>query len=152
MAAPTYAEVDYLTPLLQLSVGIVLLIFCLPLVFHGLYRRSKFSQLGEGHRTRKARSSIRSELLVSAAGILGGVTLGLVAWSGYGTATTNFEANIEQRYHPQELSLGSWNGSWATVDITLADGARFTDSVVVIREGYEPFIEDIWNHAQGTAG
>ena len=146
MEEHNYAVVDFMTPMMHLGVAGILLVFALPLLIHGFVRRRRFGRLSEGYQTYQARSSIRTELITGTVVLIGCAVFGGLAWNGYQTATTNFVANIEQRYQPVELNLGPWNGSWATVDLTLADGTRFPDSTVVLRAGYEPFIEDVWYH------
>lgn len=146
MDARTYAEVDYLTPMMHLGVAGILVVFGIPLLLHGLFRRRRFSRLRDGEQTWKARSSIRIELLTGGVALLIAAVFGALSWNGYERSTRHLEANIVQRYHPSSFELGYWNGSWATIDITLPDGTRFPDSIVMLRAGSEPFIEDIWYH------
>ena len=151
MEAQNYAEVDFMTPMMHLGVGGILLVFAIPLIIHALFRKRRFARLTEGYQTYKSRSSIRTEMVTGALCLAAALVFGVLAWTNYSTATSNLAANIEQRYQPAEFTLGSWNGSWATVDITLEDGTRFTDSVVVVRAGNEPFIEDVWYHTRDNA-
>lgn len=151
MEPTQFAEVDFLTPLTHLGIGGIFLVFTLPLLIHGFFRRHRFSKLSDGYQTYKARSSIRTELLIGTGTLLVTLGLGISFVVGYSTANSNLIANIEQRYQPVDLQLGVWNGSWVSVDMTLADGTHFPDSVVQIRANYEPFIEDVWYHQNPSA-
>ncbi|QRQ77891.1 hypothetical protein [Glutamicibacter protophormiae] len=141
-----YLNVDFGTPLIGVAVAGALLIATVPLLLHGWYRRKKFEQLPEGYQTYKLRSSIRTEVIAGGLGALLVVVLGIASAAGFASSARNLEANIERQYNPAQLSLGTFNGSWMSVGITLDDGTRFNDVPVEIRDGNEPFIEDVWYH------
>lgn len=116
------------------------------MLLHGWYRRSKFPKLTDGQQTYKLRASIRNEMIVGALGLVLMLAVGISSAVGYSSSLGNLQANIERHYSPTQLSLGTFNGWWMNVDITLADGTSFTNTPVEVREDNEPFIEDVWYH------
>lgn len=146
MDTSKFAEVDFFSAFIYLGVAGILLVFSVPLLMHGAFRRHKFSKLSQGYQTYQTRASIRNELIVGWAILAAMLGFLLASYFTYTTSAQNLHDNIQQQYQPTELSVGVWNGSWATVDLQLPDGTRFTDSIVTLRAGYEPFIEDVWYH------
>lgn len=141
-----YLNVDFITPLLGVGLAAVLLVGAVPLLLHGWYRKKKFERLADGYQTYKLRSSIRTEVIAGGLTLSLMAVLGFFAVLGYTSSARNLQANIVQLYNPAKLELGSFNGSWMSVDITLDDGTSFSNAQVEIRDGNEPFIEDVWYH------
>lgn len=141
-----YLNVDFVTPLFGIGVAAVLLVGGMPMLLHGWYRKKKFEQLSDGYQTYKLRSSIRAEVIAGGLALALMAVLGISAVLGYTSSARNLQANIERHYNPAQLELGTFNGSWISVDITLDDGTSFSNTPVEIREDNEPFIEDVWYH------
>lgn len=146
MEPTQFAKVDFYSAVMYLGIAGIALVFCVPLLIHGLTRRRSFRKLSDGYQTYKVRSSIRTELIVGWAILAAMLGFLLASFLTYSSSAKNLHDNIQQLYQPTDLRVGVWNGSWATVDLTLPDGTSFTDSVVTMREGSEPFIEDVWYH------
>ncbi|WP_313811025.1 hypothetical protein [Glutamicibacter sp.] len=142
----SYLEVDLYDPLVFAGVALIVLVFGIPILLHAWIRKAKFNKLPDGYQTHALRTSIRIETIVGAAAIAMLAALGIASWVGFNTAWSNLEANIEQKYHPVELNIHEYNGSWIGADITLEDGTSFNDVVVEIRDGNEPFITEVWYH------
>lgn len=151
MKVQDYLEVNFAMPMIFLSVGIIFLLLGIPCLVHGISRRRKFPLLPNGLRTWRKNASIRTELIVGVVGIFGAVVLSLFYWMGYSVAISNLETNIESRYSASEVKVSGWNGSWGKANLTLPDGKSFTGVQVVIRDEYEPFIWDVWNHERKVA-
>lgn len=143
---PSFLEVELQAPLLWAGAALLFFVFALPILIHFWIRKAKFKNLTTGYQTHALRRSIRIEGFVGA--ILMAVALSAVtlSWLGFSSAWSNLEANINQKYHPTELTINPYNGSWISVDITLDDGTSFENTVVEIRDGFEPFIADVWYH------
>ncbi|GAA1405073.1 hypothetical protein AUR04nite_07230 [Glutamicibacter uratoxydans] len=142
----SYLNVDFVLPLIGVGAAGVFLVFGIPMLIHAQIRKAKFNKLSDGYQTHALRSSIRLEKIIGISSLVAVVALCAGSWFGFGTAKSNLQANIEQKYQPSELSLGSYNGSWITADLTLPDGTKFKGVTVDIQDGGEPFIEDVWYH------
>ena len=143
---PAYLEVDLQEPLMWAGGSLLFFVFALPILIHAWVRKARFKKLSTGYQTHALRQSIRIEGLIGAAVLAVGIVMVSQSWIGFNTAWNNLEANINEKYQPTELAINPYNGSWVSVDITLDDGTSFDNTVVEIREAFEPFIADVWYH------
>lgn len=146
MDASKFVDVDFVVPMLYISVALMLALIFIPTLLHGLMRRRKFATLVTGYQTYAMRSSIRTELIVATLAGIFAVVCALIGGTGYTKAMDNLAVNIQTQYNPSSLELGYWNGSWATANITLDDGTSFEDVVVQLEGPGKPFIEKVWYH------
>lgn len=136
-----YLPVAFDLPLMAVAISVVFLLIGLALLPHALFRRRSFSRLRDGEQTYARRASIRTEFIVAAAaGVITAVFL-TVGITGYNNAMSNLEANVHKAYSPAELDIKYWNGSWATADVTFADGTTYKDAQISMQAAYRPFIE-----------
>jgi len=137
-----FLPVVFSRPLIALATSVIFLMIGLALLPHALMRRRYFSRLRDGEQTYSRRASIRTEFLC--AGIAGAMTVALVAFglASYRTAMSNLEANVHKEYSPTKLDIKYWNGSWATADITFADGTSIDGAQISVQDAYRPFIAE----------
>lgn len=143
---PSYSEVDLYAALMWAGVSLIFFVFALPILIHAWIRKVKFKKLSNGYQTHALRKSIRIEGIVGLGVLAVGLYVVAVSWYGFSTSWSNLEANIEQKYQPAELTINPYNGSWISADITLEDGTSFNNTVVEVRDAFEPFIADVWYH------
>lgn len=137
-----FLKVDFGTPLMLLGVAVIFFLLCIPMLIHGLIRRRKFSTLRDGEQTYSLRSSIRTELIMSALAAVLLVVCLVAGSSGYGRAMDNLQANIEREFSPTELDIHFWTGSSAVANISLPDGSSYEPATISLEDGYRPVINE----------
>ncbi|WP_102157786.1 hypothetical protein [Zhihengliuella halotolerans] len=137
-----YLDVDYLTPMLQVSVAILCVLAALPLCLHALARWIRFRREAEGRRTYALRSSIRIEAVVGGALVAATVVFAGFGLAGLTTAGENLQRNIHRAYPDVEtIESYAWNGSAAVVDVVMTTGERHVSRQVTILADGRPLLD-----------
>ncbi|WP_159612174.1 hypothetical protein [Glutamicibacter sp. JC586] len=137
-----FLKVDFATPLILLCVAVIFFLLCIPMLIHGLIRRRNFSRLRDGEQIYSLRSSIRTELIMSALAAVLVIACLVIGFTGYGRAMNNLQANIEREFSPTELEIHFWTGSSAIANISLPDGTSYDPATISVEEGYRPVINE----------
>ncbi|MCO1338047.1 hypothetical protein BJH93_03935 [Kocuria polaris] len=137
-----YLDVDYLTPMLQVSAAVLCLLAAMPLGLHALARWIAFRRLDPARRTYAFRSSIRNEAVTGGVLFVAAATFAGLGLAGLATAEENLRANILWAYPEVDaIEAYAWNGSSAIVDVVMTSGERHTSRQVDILIDGTPHLE-----------
>ena len=136
-----YLPVDFLTPLIFIAVAGILVLFGIPLGISALVRRKKFGTLADGLQTYARRRDLRIQSGISIGCFVLALAAAVTAVAGWNNSSKNLAANVETRYNVSNVTMLSWNGSWAVVDLIDSNGRPVNGVDVVLNDGSEPMLQ-----------
>lgn len=137
-----YQPVDFGTPQIYLAVAVILAMFAVPIGIHALIRRRRFLKDPATLQTFARRRDLAVESGVAALGLALAVVCIFVAGIGWKESERHLVANVETRYAVTNVAMTSWNGSWATVDLTDGNGIEATGIEVSFDAEGAPVLRD----------
>lgn len=138
-----YQPVDFGTPQLYLAVAAIIVVFAIPIGIHVLIRWRRYRKDSDTLKTYVRHRDMVIEAGVAGVGLIVALVLTGVFAVGWSTSEKNLVANVESRYAVSEVQMGSWNGSWATIDLIDGNGVPASGIEVSFDAGGGPVLRDV---------
>ncbi len=137
-----YLPVDFLTPLLYVAAAGIFAVFAIPLGIGALVRWKKFRADADGLQTYARRRDLRVQSGVAIFGVALVLAASVTAAIGWDESRRNLSSNVEARYEVSDVTMTSWNGTWAEVDLVDGKGRPASGIGVLLGPDHEPELLD----------
>lgn len=137
-----YLPIDFLTPLLYVAGAVICAVFAIPLGISALVRWKKFRADADGLQTYARRKDLQVQSGVAIFGLVLVLAASITAAVGWNESTRNLGTNVEARYDVSDVTMTSWNGTWAVVDLVDGRGRPASGIEVLVGPEHEPELLD----------